>query len=506
MPTEEITRRQMLQTTGALAATCVVGCTGALSGTSDGGGGTGDSAGEPSPGDRPTGDAAAGPVRAFPGAEGLAALTRGAASYDGTRRVAIVRNLNDDGPGSFRQAVAGPGKEGTFVVFTVGGIINLQSVVGVESDHVTIAGQTSPGGICLAGNMLQIGSSGANRRHIIVRHLRSIAGSHGGASASDQEAFRIWSASDVMIDHCSFAWGGDETTSVTNYGGTPVERVTLSHCIFSQGLTDVAPEADHGYGMLINLSYATANSVELHNSYFCHHQARMPRMSGSGFINMVNCVTYDWLKMQNTALVVGRDAEVNFIGNYAKPGPNSEGTYTGPGRAGEMYASADLGGTPYPVLFMQNNFGVIRASDGDPEWCIVDYNNDRLLSTDWQSPSEFSAPGGVPITRRVLSAATAHDQTVALLSDVGATKPARDSHDAAMVSDFVNGTGSLRADASYPGDWPSYPTVAAPNDTNGDGIPDRFELDNGHAAGELDPLATAPSGYLWIEEYINSLA
>jgi hypothetical protein len=441
-------------------------------------------------------------VRAFPGAEGLAANTRGAAGYSGTKSVAIVSNLNDSGAGSFRDAVAGAGKEGTFVTFTTSGIINAPTNIQIDSDFITIAGQTSPGGICLAGSPLIT----RDNQHAIMRHFRSIAGSHQQGGTADNESFRIRNASDIMVDHCSFAWGGDETTSVTDFNGDPCQRITYSKCIISQGLTDPAPEPDHGFGTLCNFNNNITNSIDFYKCYYAHHQRRSPRIAGDGFVNVVNCVIYDWDAFTNTRIFPGDDFQMNYIGNYAKPGTNSEGPYTGAGRSGELNADLPFP-TAYELLFMENNFGVVRTGDADAEWAITADATDALLSTDYQSLSEFASPaGGIALTKTVLIAATAEAQAAAILADCGATKPSRDSHDTQMVADFNDDTGTFKADSTYPDDWPTYSTPAAPTDTDGDGIPDSFEIANGFTATSMDPFATAPSGYLWIEEYINSLA
>jgi hypothetical protein len=84
-------------------------------------------------------------VLAFPEAEGFGRFATGARTNLAAANVYHVANLNDSGPGSFRDAVSQPNR---FVVFDVGGIININSVVPVAS-NITIAGQTAPGGIAL---------------------------------------------------------------------------------------------------------------------------------------------------------------------------------------------------------------------------------------------------------------------------------------------------------------------------------------------------------------------
>ena len=105
-------------------------------------------------------------LASFPTAEGY-----GAKSVGGRfGRVIYVTNLNDNGPGSLRDAIQQSGPR--IILFKVGGIIELSNHIQILNPYITIAGQTAPGdGICLKNAGLDI-----NTHDIIIRHLCTRAG------------------------------------------------------------------------------------------------------------------------------------------------------------------------------------------------------------------------------------------------------------------------------------------------------------------------------------------
>ena len=127
-----------------------------------------------------------GKIPAFPGAQGFGMFTR--AGRGG--RVIEITNVNDSGPGSFREAVeaaSGP----RIVVFRTGGTIRLSSPLTIRSPHITIAGQTAPGGgIALRGQELRI-----KTHDVVVRYIRIRAGDEkfGETDFENKDALAIGS-------------------------------------------------------------------------------------------------------------------------------------------------------------------------------------------------------------------------------------------------------------------------------------------------------------------------
>jgi pectate lyase len=124
---------------------------------------------------------------AFPEAQGFGKKSTGARNG----AVYHVTNLNDSGAGSFRDAVSASNR---FVVFDVGGYIQLKTAVGTKSD-LTIAGQTAPGGgIGFRGGEISF----ANQSNIIMRHVRIRPGSE--TASTDDDALSLYLAHSVIVD------------------------------------------------------------------------------------------------------------------------------------------------------------------------------------------------------------------------------------------------------------------------------------------------------------------
>ncbi|KFX93768.1 hypothetical protein V490_04701 [Pseudogymnoascus sp. VKM F-3557] len=131
---------------------------------------------------------------AFEGAVGFGAVSTG--GNGGT--VVTVTNLEDSGAGSFRDAVSASNR---IINFAVSGYIVLKSPVSLSS-HITINGQTapSPGIGVMAG---EISASGKN--NIVIRNFRMRQGNLD--SQTGKSAFNMGESSNIILDHCSVAYG-----------------------------------------------------------------------------------------------------------------------------------------------------------------------------------------------------------------------------------------------------------------------------------------------------------
>ena len=140
----------------------------------------------------------------FPGAEGFGTGTvagRGGAIY----RVNTLEDhtnpptLNGDGTysSSLRAAVNASGPR--TIVFEVGGVITLGSMLRISNPYITIAGQTAPG----QGIMLRNYGVSVRTSNVLIQHITIRPGDEGPDGYDTLDAMQILSPSqNVVIDHC----------------------------------------------------------------------------------------------------------------------------------------------------------------------------------------------------------------------------------------------------------------------------------------------------------------
>ncbi|MBQ7572398.1 MAG: Por secretion system protein, partial [Bacteroidaceae bacterium] len=323
---------------------------------------------------------------AFPTAQGWGRYATGGR----TGTVYHVTNLNDSGAGSLRDAVSQPNR---IVVFDVAGVINISSRI-VFKNNLYVAGQTAPGeGITVYGDGVSF--SGAN--NIIVRYMRFRMG-HNGSSGKD--AAGLANGQNMMFDHCSFAWGLDETFSINPDGkGLTPQNITLQHCIVGQGLMT------HSAGGLMQ-----TDSVSLIGNLLCDNSTRNFKVKGRN--QYANNMVYNW---SNGAYIMGGDSEgksyVNIQSNLFINGPAKGGAaFTGGNADFHCYGADNWQDSNMDGVF-------------DPKE-ITDYNAATREAVAYNYPVLELNPGRTLLETN--------------LPTVGASLPYRDPVDCYMVDEVLS--------------------------------------------------------------------
>jgi hypothetical protein len=454
----------------------------------------------------------------FPGAEGAGKYTTGGrGSTASPTTVLEVTNLNDAGAGSLRQALSGTYSSRT-VVFRVCGVIHLVTQLSIPA-NTTIAGQTAPGdGICLADKQTTVKGN-----NVIVRYLRFRLGDQyqnlGMVNGSgDEDNFdSIGGYNGLIVDHCTFSWGEDE--SLTCYKG---DNTTLQWNLISEGLnysyhfeTGDTEFERHGYGGIWGGRHAS-----FHHNLLAHLQGRNPRFDGSRNLapntagqenaEFVNNVIYDW---GSYTVNGGEGGNYNIVNNYYKYGPStSSNTSAGVAVKSQIlnpYKSSTL---PYGQYYVAGNYVDNSAFITNHNWRGVSMNGGTLADTTQAKVATSFAIG--PDALPTQTAAAAY---TSVLAGVGCVVPTRDPIDQRIIQEVQSRTGTIiDVQGGYPHGTP-YSTsqvawqvlncnTAAPADTDHDGMPDTYETAHGlNPADPTDRATLAANGYPNLENYLNSL-
>jgi pectate lyase len=418
--------------------------------------------------------ASADDLPAFPGAEGFGSTT------DGGRwgQIIAVTNLNPGGEGSFRAALETEGPR--IIIFRVGGTILIDTPLRIRDPFVTVAGQTAPGdGICIRGAHLTVGT-----HDVIVRGLRFFIGdAPEGVEGDNRDGLEVASSTEppynVILDHCSVSWAIDENLS-TWY---ECHDITVQWCITSEALYDsLHSKGPHSMGFLIGDS---AYRVSVHHNLFAHNNQRNPLLKADVIADVVNNLVYNWgeaatshSNYEETDLPIF----ANHVANYYIEGVDSTSS--------EISFPSNM--PPGSEIYVQGNIGPNRPDVSMDECALCNRTGEWLIG----EPHDYAAV-------RTWSAAEARDL---VLEHAGATVPSRSSVDERVVLSVIEGTGGIIDSQDEVGGWPDCRGGDPPPDRDGDGIPDDWEESAGLDPDDpSDAAEAAASGYMWIEEYINSL-
>jgi hypothetical protein len=393
----------------------------------------------------------------FPGAQGFGDLTTGGR----TGTVYVVTTLNDSGPGSFRDAVS---QSNRIVVFAVGGYIDLLSAVSGAS-NITILGQTGPGqGIGVMGHEVSF----SDKSNVIIEYMRFREGS---TDTSAKASLNLGDLNGGIVDHVSAEFSQYDNIDAVG-ANSAANNITYQNDLI----------ADPIKSQQLNL-HEEGNQTTYLNNIFANAHGRDP-------------------------LAKSNDQYVdNTVYNY-----------------GYAYTTGNSGGTfKYDIL---NNYFIAGPSTTSPgdAWYQLDsnqsaYSSGNLLDSNKNGVLDGSAttPGGVvPLSQErsaetqflpTLTATAAYSFDVAHAGD----SLQRDPVDSQIISQVQSlGTqGSIYNEQDDDGlSNDGFGTITggtAPTDTDGDGIPDAWEITHGLNPNVADSTKLNALGYTMIEQYAQQL-
>jgi Pectate lyase len=460
-------------------------------------------------------------IPAFPGAWG-----GGMYSFGGRGgKVFVVTNLNDSGPGSFREALEAGGPR--IVVFNVSGIIRLKERIRVRAPYITIAGNTAPGdGVCIAGDTVEI-----DTHDVIIRHMRFRRGETWVGDRNDSIGGNP--VGNIMIDHVSASWGLDENMSMYRHMYQPPDsdkalklptvNITIQNSIFSECLNTY----NHSFGSTIGGLNST-----FHHNLWASNAGRNPSVGMYGDFTFVNNVLFNW----RHRTVDGGDhmSYYTILNNYLKPGPATP--------KNQPIAHRLLKPESQRSKTVVDNFGKAYVAGN-----IVE-GNEKVTADNWDGGVQPETVGprekalesirtNAPFPHAPLNVQPAKVAYEFVLANAGATLPRRDAVDERVIQMVRSGKVTAKAGAdvreqlshagyakqtvdaliamiedgliTHPDQVGGYPEYkgASYKDSDNDGMPDDWETK--HGLNPNDPSDASSDlngdGYTNIEDFINGL-
>lgn len=443
---------------------------------------------------------------AFPGAEGYGRYAiggRGGIVYH-------VTNLSGDKntPGSLLYGLVnidGP----RYIVFDVSGLIELNFSAQFVKPYAYIAGQTAPGkGICIKASNINIGSD------VICRHMRFKRGL-GVYGENTGNAMGMSGADHAIVDHCTAAWGTDETVSGRGALNVSFQYNVISEALGIAGHKNYPDGTNHGYAATID-----GRIGSWHHNLLVNCEGRNWSMGGGmdgqnrpiGGLDLFNNVCYNWYKRTTD----GNCHEVNFVNNYYKMGADTRLTNL---FTMDFELATDVADNRTNTGYVSGN---IRENKNHT--LSNDKLNDTYRATGYV-PTDYQYLVNEPLFPSYATIHTAQDAMKIVTSYSGATMPIRDEHHQRNIRETLDGTytyvgskSKIKGEIDTEEDitehaagkgWEEYPEERRADnfDTDQDGMPDWWEAcigSNPSVANQNDD----PDGDGWtlLEDYLDFMA
>jgi autotransporter-associated beta strand protein len=399
----------------------------------------------------------------FPGALGFGANAIGA-RFGGS--VYHVTNTNDSGSGSFRDAVS---QKNRFIVFDVGGTITLASAVTCSSS-LTIAGQTAPGGgIAVIGHEVSF----STKTNEIVRFLRIRPGS---IASSTEDGINMGDGTNMIFDHISIEFAPYNNIDATG-SATDGNLITVQNSILADPI-----------GQQFN---AHTESVNNHFSWFYNVLSSGHDRNPLAKVNtiFINNVVNNFQAGYTCADTSGHFSH-DIINNYFITGPATSSP-------GDDFFQFDGNQSVYSSgnLLDSDRNGSLGGSSTTPGGGSI------VLTSPWSSLTP-----GIP----TFSTVTAYRNDVSMAGALPQDQVDQNVLDDVTSLGTVGKGGGLWTTQTSTGlgnnGYGVITNGTLPVDTDGDGMPDYWELAMGSNPNVADSLTPGTGGYTKLENYLNWLA
>ena len=428
---------------------------------------------------------------AFPGAEGAGRFAAGGRGGD----VYHVTNLNDSGPGSFREGCE-TAKGPRTIVFDVSGNIAIKRKLDVHTSFLTIAGQTAPGG----GITFRDGTFSMTDAHdIIIRFVRFRYGDKNKVDGTDP--MDLEGITNSIIDHCSISWGVDGEQDQRH-----CKDFTMQWMIVAEALRySIHPERHEPRNSGKLFDHARAMSFRdvlgdetIHHNIIASCGDRFPTLGGGAGTHPDSVTNFSNNLMYNQVGATNLGKNISVVeNNYYRPGPDSNYDKKKPISV-KAEPVEDARG------WVAGNYFEGRPGYTKDNYTAIDYERWAKHGTTARGNFELKTRPGTRDTGIQLQ--SAQDAYESVLKSAGASH-ARDAVDARIVAGIRDRTGRMIDSQSEVGGWPVLQSAPPPRCTNGDGIPDDWKTAHGLDINDPDirNARTLDKNYTNLEVYLNSL-
>ena len=449
---------------------------------------------------------------AFPGAEGFGAAATGGRGGE----VAYVTTTAAGGPGSLQAAL--DQTNARYVLFKVSGLIDAR--IHLRRGNVTIAGETSPGGITVRGFVTDetpfqdqaVQAPAQFAENWILRHMRI----RPGATGPSDDGLRLRYTRNAMVDHVSVGNATDEAVEISY-----ANNLTVQNCLLAETL------GGHSFygGMLMNYSNPAhgfaLDRLSIHHNLFVRVEGRLPEGSreslaaaGSTMDLEISCNLY-WDPRfyialgADTGQLTGPGGQpypvyyrLNAVNNYFRTGAAfpygmwDDQILRAPSAPGnQLYVNGNEmslypGRRDYALFYCCNDYAAETFLDNTPRDVVARTTRHAFPEISYTPASQLRSvlPGRVgafprdPMDRRLLA-------------------PVRENRiDAAPIDANPAADALLSAYAA--------PDPPAPADIDNDGMPDAWEVAKGlnPSVPDQNGQELSAQGYTNLEIYLHERA